>query len=202
MLRMSQSIAPTYPRILVLKTGTAELRYMTARDEATVLAFARALPPHDLLFLPRDITHPKVVAAWVAAIERGAMTTLLAVRDGSIVGCATLANDPLSWSPHVGELRAVVAVAERGLGLGRALLEDVFALALDMGLEKVVAHMTADQTRAIAIFEAMGYRREALLQDHVGDRDGTKHDVVILSHDLAAFSARMSAYGRSQSAGE
>ena len=168
---------------------------MNAGDEPAVLAFARELPPHDLLFLPRDITHPKVLAAWTQEIERGAMTTLLALRGASVVGCATIARDPLSWSPHVGELRVVVSVAMRGRGLGRVLLEDAFALAVEMGVQKMIAHMTTDQAGAIAVFETMGYRGEALLRDHVKDRDGAKHDIVILSHDVAAFAARMDAYG-------
>jgi hypothetical protein len=56
--------------------------------------------------------------------------------------------------------------------------------------------MTVDQTAAVATFESMGYRAEALLRDHVKDRDGVKHDLVILSHDVATFQARASAYGR------
>jgi hypothetical protein len=78
---------------------------MTAADEAAVLAFAQALPDHDLLFLPRDITQPKVLAAWIQEIERGALTTLLAVREGTVLGCATIVCDTLSWSAHVGEIR-------------------------------------------------------------------------------------------------
>jgi hypothetical protein len=41
----------------------------------------------------------------------------------------------------------------------------------------------------------MGFRGEALLRDHVKDRSGTKHDLVILSHDVARFQSQMEAYG-------
>lgn len=192
---MNGFAARTYPRTLELKGERIAIRYMAARDAPDVLAFARALPPHDLLFLPRDITHPKVLAAWIAEIDRGAMTTLLGVADNAVVGCATIARDSLSWSAHVAELRVVVAPALRGRGLGRSLLEDAFALAAAMGVEKMIAQMTTDQTSAIAVFETMGYRGEALLRDHVRDRDGVAHDIVILSHDVKAFAARLDAYG-------
>jgi hypothetical protein len=66
--------------------GDLEVRYMTAADEAAVLAFAQALPEHDLLFLPRDITQPKVLAAWIQEMDRGALTSLLAVREGTVLG--------------------------------------------------------------------------------------------------------------------
>jgi L-amino acid N-acyltransferase YncA len=172
------------------------IRPMTPADAQAVLAFARALPPHDLLFLPRDITHPKVLDAWVSELERGTLTSLVAVRDGAVVGNATVVTDPLSWSPHVAELRVVVSAVARGQGLGRRLMEEAFALAVPMGIEKLIAQMTVDQTAAVATFESMGYRAEALLRDHVKDRDGVKHDLVILSHDVATFQARANAYGR------
>jgi len=55
--------------------------------------------------------------------------------------------------------------------------------------------MTVDQRGAIAVFEGMGFRAEAFLHDHVKDREGRKHDVVILSHDVAGFQSRLAAYG-------
>ena len=185
----------SYPRTVRLEDGAIEMRLMSAADEAPVLAFAQALPPHDLLFLRRDITRPKVVKAWVEGIERGSITSLLATRDGAIHGCATIVRDELSWSPHVAELRVVVSRDMRGKGLGRPLIQECFALALSMGLEKLMAQMTVDQAGAIAVFESLGFRGEALLRDHVKDRMGKTHDIAILSHDVARFHAQMAAYG-------
>jgi RimJ/RimL family protein N-acetyltransferase len=187
----------TYPRTVTLDGGDVELRFMRAGDEAAVLAFARELPAHDLLFLPRDIAQPKVLAAWVRELERGAMTTLLALRGADVVGCATIVRDPLSWSAHVAELRVVVARAARGSGLGRVLTTAAGELAVETGIEKLVAHMTPDQIGAVTVFETMGYRAEALLRDHVKDGDGVKHDLVILSLDVERFRTRAAAYGLS-----
>jgi hypothetical protein len=69
----------SYPRHVKTDAGDIEFRLMTRADEAGVLAFARKLPTHDLLFLPRIISQPKVLSAWVYEIERGAITCLLAV---------------------------------------------------------------------------------------------------------------------------
>jgi L-amino acid N-acyltransferase YncA len=195
---MNETSSPhRYPRSVRLGEDTVELRFMRAGDEAAVLAFARELPAHDLLFLPRDITQPKVLAAWAHEIERGALTTLLAFRGGEVIGCATIARDPLSWSPHVAELRVVVAVNARGIGLGRALSADAGELAVASGVEKLIAKLTPDQIGAVTVFETMGYKAEALLRDHVKDADGVKHDLVILSLDVERFRARAAAYGLS-----
>src|SRR4029077_20358705 len=103
--------------------------------------------------------------------------------------------DDLSWSRHVGELRVIVEAAMRGQGLGQNLAQESFALALDLGLEKLMAQMTVDQRGAIGVFEGLGFRAEALLHNHVKDREGVTHDIVILSHDVARFQSQMAAYG-------
>jgi len=184
-----------YPRPIACEGDPADVDLMTAADEEKVLEFARAVPPHDLLFMRRDITQPKVVAAWIRGIERGSIVSLLARRTGRVVGCATVVRDELSWSHHVGDLRVIVASEVRGRGLGRALIQECFAMALSLGLEKLTAHATADQQGAITVFETIGFRVEALLRDHVRDRSGAAHDILVLSHDVARMQAQMQAYG-------
>lgn len=184
-----------YPRKVTCGTAQITLTRMVGTDEPAVLAFARSLPPHDLLFMRRDISQPKVLSAWVKEIHTGTIDSLVAWRDGAVVGCTGVVRDPLSWSGHVGELRVVVSPAVRDQGVGRLLIQESFLMALGIGLEKLVAHMTVDQKGAIAVFEGMGFRPEALLRDHVRDPSGAKHDIVILSHDVAQFQAQLEAYG-------
>ncbi|MGY2736359.1 N-acetyltransferase family protein [Sphingomonas sp. UYP23] len=160
------------------------IRRFEPKDEGAMLAFAETLPEHDLLFLGRDLRHPRVVAAWVAAIGEGYIDSLVAEDGGKFVGTAALLRDPLGWSAHVGEIRLLVAPAKRGNGLGRDLLEGVYAIALERRLDKITAQMTPDQIGSVMLFESLGFRAEALLKDHVRDRAGNTHDVAILSHDI------------------
>ena len=74
----------SYPRRVKTEAGDIEFRMMGPADEAAVLDFAQKLPTHDLLFLPRNISEPKVLSAWVKEIERGAITSLLAIAPRSI----------------------------------------------------------------------------------------------------------------------
>ena len=198
---MSISLKRTYPRSVACEGGDVEVRPMTPADEAAVLAFAQRLAPHDLLFLRRDISQPKVVAAWIEAGKGDTILTLLALRAGAVVGCATIVRDPLSWSPHVGEIRMVVSKDVRGLGVGRALSQETFALALGSGLEKIVAQMTVDQTGAIALFESLGFKAEALLHDQVRDLAGKTHDIVMLGHNVSKVRAQLEAYGLPEAVG-
>ncbi|QNQ11651.1 GNAT family N-acetyltransferase [Sphingomonas alpina] len=171
------------------------IRRFAAADRDAMLAFAETLPEHDLLFLGRDLKHPRVVEAWISAIEEGWIDSLVAEDNGKFVGTAALVRDPLGWSAHVGEIRLLVSPGKRGAGLGRDLLEAIYSVAMERGLEKLTAQMTPDQIGSVMLFESLGFRAEALLRDHVRDRAGKPHDLAILSHDIARIAAQHRAFG-------
>lgn len=183
------------PTEIKLGDEKGELRLMKAGDGAAILAFAESLPPHDLLFLRRDITKPKVVEAWIEASKAGSIYSVVVTKGDQIVGCGTLVEDPLSWSPHVREVRVLVSPRVREHGLGRKILQQCFRRALEENVKKLTAQMTVDQKGAIAIFEELGFRGEALLKDQVMDREGQTHDIVTLSCDVDRASDQLSAYG-------
>jgi len=95
-------------------------------------------------------------------------------------------------------LRVLVGPDARDIGLGRKLIQEAFLIGLDRGLEKLTARMTLDQDAAIRVFEEMGFKKEAMLTDQVKDRDGTKHDLLIMSQDVDGFFRQMQAYGLDQ----
>lgn len=171
------------------------IRRFRPDDAEAMVAFARSLPEHDLLFLSRDVREPRVVAAWLKAIEDGEIDSLIAEDGGAVVATAALVRDPLSWSAHVGEVRLLVAPGRRNAGLGSDLLQGIFMIAKERGLSKLVARMTVDQTGSIALFEGVGFRAEAMLKDQVRGADGRSHDVAILSYDAARVAALHAATG-------
>jgi L-amino acid N-acyltransferase YncA len=198
---MTTEGARTYPETRVIGNRQVTLRHMTPADKQGLLAFARGLPEHDLLFLRRDITQEDAVDDWIRELETGEIATVLAVVGNEIVGYATIHRSMLRWTAHVAELRVMVAESMRGAGLGRVLTQEAFAIALSQGIEKMVAQMTLDQKGAIATFEGLGFRPEALLRDQVKDRQGNKHDLLMLSHEVARFEAQLAAYGVNEAFG-
>lgn len=184
-----------YPCEIDLAGETIDLSLMTADDEDDLLTFSEQLPDLDLLFLSRDVKQPRVLAAWMEQVAAGEIVSIVARRDGQLVGTTAVVIDRLSWSPHVGELRVLVTPEARKIGLGRRLIQESFLIGLDLGLEKLTARMTLDQDAAFKVFEELGFRQEALFQDHVKDRDGKKHDLIIMSHDVDRSMAQMQVYG-------
>ena len=183
----------SYPHTVTLSDGRqVQLRLMTpGTDVYRLHAFATALPKDDLQFLRVDITRLIVVIHWAQNIKAGLTVTVLAEENGEVVGYASVHNDQVSWQRHLGELRIQVGRAYRGCGLGGLLGKEIFAIASDLGIEKIVAQMTADQRQAIALVERHGFEREAVLHDFVIGRDGRKNDLVVMTRNVAkAGSAR------------
>jgi L-amino acid N-acyltransferase YncA len=178
-----------FPQTLKLKDGEVLLRLMTLEDGDALLRFANALPVHDLLFLRRDITRQDGIDAWLADIRRGRITSVLALDGDEVLGYATVHRTELDWSRHVAEVRMLVSEKGRGRNLGRLLVKTAFAVAIEQGVEKLFARMTLDQMGARTLFEELGFRPEALLKDEVKDRNGKKHDLLILSHDISSSTA-------------
>jgi RimJ/RimL family protein N-acetyltransferase len=56
-----------------------------------------------------------------------------------------------------------------------------------VGMQKIVAQMAAAERGAIAVFEKLGFRAEALLTDYVMDRTGRTHDLIVMSHDVTGL---------------
>jgi L-amino acid N-acyltransferase YncA len=177
----------SYPQTVTLSDGRqVRLRLMVpGTDVYRLHAFATSLPKDDLQFLRVDITRLMVVIHWAQNIKAGLSVAVLAEDNGEVVGYASVHNDQVSWQRHLGELRIQVGQAYRGCGLGGLLGKEIFAIASDLGIEKIVAQMTADQRQAIALVERHGFKHEAVLHDFVIGRDGRKNDLVVMTCNVA-----------------
>jgi RimJ/RimL family protein N-acetyltransferase len=181
-------ISELHPReIKIGDDRMVTLRLMEASDRDRVLDFARALQPSDLLFLRKDITDAAVVDEWVRDIEAGRTITVLAETGGELVGYGSLWLDESFWGRHMGEIRVLVRSDYRGVGLGRRLSFDVFAIAKDLGLDKIIARMTPEQKRARARLERLGFTVDAVLRGFVRDREGKSHDLLVMSSDVGGL---------------
>ncbi len=177
-----------YPRTIKLGSETVELRMLNRGDKDGILALARSLPETDITFLRIDITDPDVVDRWVASVESGDRTTVVATIGGEIVGYGSLNRRELSWFRHLGEIRVIVGLGVRRLGLGGILAHEVFTVAKESGLTRLVAQMAREQVGAQKMFESIGFSVEALLSDWVIDKTGRTHDLLVMSYDVTGFS--------------
>lgn len=175
-----------YPKSVTLPDGAKiEIRLLSPGDKKAILAFSKALPQEDLLFLRVDLTQPDVVDEWIKNVKNGSSTSLAAFDDNdAMVGYATVHQNSAPWTRRVGELRVNVSKDFRARSLGKNLTSEIFDVAQSLDLRKLMANMTSDQHGAQAAFRRLGFVPEALLADYVEDRNGTSRDMVIMSYDI------------------
>lgn len=176
-----------YPWTTSLNGTEVTLRLMQRGDLEKALSFARELPHEDLMFLTVDITDPAAMEQYYHAVEQGQAVTVLAEAGGRFVGYGSLEISRPRWTQHLGEIRLLVGRELRGKGLGRLLASEVFQLAQEKGLRKIIARMAVEQKGAQQVFEKLGFRAEALLTDFVMDRNGVTHDLIVMTHDVTGL---------------
>lgn len=167
-----------------------EIRPIEAGDEPALSRFFERIPESDRTFFKEDVGDPRVLEDWV---QPGTGRTI-AVDDGAVVGALAVMR-LVGWSSHVGEVRLVVDPDHRGRGIGRLLARQAVLEAVDMGLAKLVVEVISDQGALIAMFRGLGFEPEALLTDHVRDRGGELHDLMVLANTVEEQFAAMGATG-------
>jgi len=153
-----------------------EIRHIASDDRQRLARFLERVPEADRTFFKEDVG---ATSDWM---EPGPARTI-AVEDGEVAGWLAVVPKP-GWSSHVGEVRLIVDPGSRGRGIGRMLARRAVLEALELGLEKMVVEVIAVQEPTIAMFRSLGFDPEALLTDHVRDRNGDLRDLMVLSHSV------------------
>jgi L-amino acid N-acyltransferase YncA len=181
-----------YPKKMTCGGGLSlTVRPMAEDDFDRVRAFFVGLPSEDRLFLRDDVTRPVVLARWFANLDYATKLPIMALDGDTVVGHALLDADQRGWSPHVAEVRVVVADGYKKRSVGSLLARELFEIAISRGYEKIVARMMESQVAAQKMFERMGFVVEARLSAHVKDLQGERHDLLIMTCKVDDAWARM-----------
>ena len=158
-------------------------KLMDRDDREALLEFSQSLPSEDLTFLRMDITKPEVVDDWLDRIDRGRTISILALDAGeNVVGYATLHHNEMLWTRHLGEIRLLVRSDLRGIGLGKRLTHEIFQVAGEQHLTRLIVNIPRDRPHVRQMLERLGFHAEALLTDWLMSADGKTHDMLVMSH--------------------
>jgi UDP-4-amino-4,6-dideoxy-N-acetyl-beta-L-altrosamine N-acetyltransferase len=156
---------------------TVTLRPLGEHDGAQVLAWRNASEVARWMYTDRAIRLEEHFAWLKATLRADDRRQWIIELDGIGVGVAHIAeidrtNRRCEWGFYLAD------PAVRGKGVGAsvqyAVIEHVFSR---LGLNKLWCEALAENTRAIGLYESFGFRREALLREHVL-KGGRFHDVV------------------------
>lgn len=171
-----------------LKDGSeVVIRELRKDDLDRSLAFFRALPREDRIYLRVDVTKRENVERRIKAIDSGTAMRLVAAADDQIVADGALELETEEWEEHMAELRLIVAHDYQRKGLGLLMARELFALAASKNVEEIVARFMAPQKRARTVLEKLGFHQDTILHDYVRDIEGKKRDLVLMRCDLKSL---------------
>ena len=168
-----------------LNDGTeVVIRLLKADDIDRLMKFYRGLPLEDRKYLKFDVTKRAVVARRLRRIETGDDIRIVALRGGLIVASGALELSGEAWSKHQGEIRVIVSRPYQHKGLGTVMIRELYFIAVQNKLERIVARMMRPQIGALKIFRKLGFREETLLADSVRDLEGASQDLTQMTCEV------------------
>ncbi len=175
-----------YPKCCMLKNREDTIiRLLDRGDRERLRRFYEELSEDDRWFLQYDVMDSKVQAKWLDNLEKGMVTSIVALCEDRIIGHASLHKRTFGSTRHVGRFRINVHPDFRKQRLGTWLLLDLIQLAMDQGLEllrmDVVKGIEDSAIEAVARFDFFKY---ATLERYVKDRNGNYQDLVIMMKRL------------------
>ncbi len=174
-----------YPKKIALKNGDSIiLRLLKEDDFESLISFFQSLPIENRMYLRSDVMIRENILRRFGIINYDYMYPVLAFLDTKIIGIGTLFRATFGWMRNLGEVRCVVAPEHQRKGLCTILVRELFLYAVSTDLFKLQAEIMENQTSAIAAFQKMGFKKEAVLEKHVTDIKGKRRNLVIMSLDI------------------
>ncbi len=179
-----------YPKSIVTKDGiSVQLRPVVRTDEERLKELFSQIPETERWFLRENLTDPEKLHHWIENLDYNRLLPMVAVKedDGQFIANLRLYRSCSGCACHVGHVRAMVHPAYRSQKIGSWMLLDCAKLAMDMGIEKLVAEFVAGvEDVAIRAARKLDFHQEATLKEYVKDRNGNYRDLIIMVKNLSA----------------
>ena len=172
----------------LLKDGAeVTIRNLSLKDLDRLMEFYSELPVHDRKYFRVDVTKREVVARRIKQMKLGNFFRIVALKDDRIIADGNLELSAEQWRKDQGELRVIVAPNFQHKGLGTIMLRELYYLAAEKGVQKVIVRIMRPQKAARAICHKLGLHEETVIPDYVRDISGKKQDMIIMTGDMREF---------------
>lgn len=175
------------PIQIVLKDGArVTVRSATPKDSRSLLLYVRnVLASSDhLIQMPDEFTQtPMQERAWIKKRLRDPNAiALLAIVEGGIVGMLDTTSDRRRRVQHTVRFGISVADGWRGRGIGTALVRTLLDWAgKHPQLERVELSVLAGNTRALALYERLGFKQEGRRRNAIKYGTGHYQDDILMA---------------------
>jgi len=173
-----------YPRETVLKDGSCVLlRPAVPDDEEGLNEFFARIPDDESWFLRDDLADPEIMRQWIKDLNYDRVIPMVAVRqdDDRIIANVRLHRRSARCMRHVAHLRVMVDPEFRQQRLGTWMLVDAIKLAMEIGIEKLVAEFVEGvEEGAISAAHKLDFFEQAVIKEYVMGPQGDYKNLIIM----------------------
>jgi len=158
-----------HPRYVTLKDGRAALiRFAEPRDAEAIIDHVNEVGAEQVYIMTERFSMSVGEEEdYLRNLDRRENLYLVALIDGRLVGSADVNRGRQSKNAHTASLGIAIRREARGLGLGRAMLEEMLRWAKSAGVRKLTLGVFATNESAIALYRQLGFKEEARLRGQV-----------------------------------
>jgi ribosomal protein S18 acetylase RimI-like enzyme len=172
-------------KTVALKDGTeVTIRDMEPDDVQRSFDFFAELPKEDRKYLRVDVTRWEFVERRIHDIDPSRVRRLVVIHDDEVVADGALELEGHGWGGNIAEIRLIVSHQFQRRGLGLLLARELYFIAAEAKVDRVVARMMRPQAGAQRIMKRLGFHDEFLIPEHVRDQDGNWQDMIIMRCNL------------------
>ena len=168
-----------------LRDGTElTIRNLSGDDFQLSYNFFMSIPEDRRKYFRSDVLDVRHIKERCQDTEKGEILRRIALMNNVIVGDTSLEVDTDSWKSGTAYLRLVIDPKQVGKGVQYVLAKDIYEIAQDKNLKKVVAKFMRPQIDLMDIYQKLGFRMEGVLPDYVHDQEGKEQDLVVMVASL------------------
>jgi ribosomal protein S18 acetylase RimI-like enzyme len=172
-------------KTVALKDGTeVTIRDMEPDDVQRSFDFFAELPKEDRKYLRVDVTRWEFVERRIHDIDPSRVRRLVVIHDDEVVADGALELQGHGWGENIAEIRLLVSSTFQRRGLGLLLARELYFIAAEAKVDRIVARMMRPQGGAQRIMKRLGFHDEFLIPEHVRDQDGNWQDMIIMRCNL------------------
>ncbi|MCK5379509.1 MAG: GNAT family N-acetyltransferase [Acidobacteria bacterium] len=160
------------------------IRGLLEDDADAVFAFFARLPEEDRKYLRVDVTKYESLTHRYVEVKNHRACRLVAVAGDEIVADGALELKGHGWGENVGEIRLIVSRSFQRTGLGTLLARELYFLAAEHKVERIVARVMKPQVGAHRIMNRLGFHDEFCIPSQIKDQDGKWQDLIIMRCNL------------------
>jgi len=177
-----------YRKEIMIKDGTpVVIRLLAREDEQHMIEFFSRIPEDERWFLRDDVCDPEVLREWINNLDYQRVIPLVAVIEGEnrIIANVRIHRRPAICLSHIAHLRISVDPEYRNQRLGTWMLLDAIKMAMNIGIEKLVAEFVSEgEEAAVHAAQKLDFFEQAVLKDYVKDKTGRYRNLIIMVKTL------------------